>query len=413
MAKETDIFQSQNIAIVEFPVDSGSRFGSDIMRAVKEFQVGSGTKSFNANESGIWLGAKTFSAAPFSVDMYGILHASGAEISGYIEVGGAAGDVNTGVTTISGGKITANTITGDRFVANVSITSPIITGGTIQTSATGDRIILNGTDNQIQFKDDDTLCGYLSVYTSMLGGRGMDFNSWGNQSFISVHEVDMGGGITLGNVMIYGNNEISLSSYNITIEGTNSILLQGAVTFNSDIVIPLTASAIKIGDSTHRLSDIHTNSITLNGTSWTSWPSIPSPFSGNWSDISINTNKDMGGYNLTGLTKVVPHSSNTSFLGDPSYYWDWFYVSGIYGAGGTGDITIYNNLNLYNNDIKNCYNLDVNGAIDCEGSADINSYCSVHGVLYMNYQNIRDVADPVNNQDAANKQWVEANFVAK
>jgi len=413
MAKETDIFQSQNIAIVEFPVDSGSRFGSDIMRAVKEFQVGSGTKSFNANESGIWLGAKTFSAAPFSVDMYGILHASGAEISGYIEVGGAAGDVNTGVTTISGGKITANTITGDRFVANVSITSPIITGGTIQTSATGDRIILNGTDNQIQFKDDDTLCGYLSVYTSMLGGRGMDFNSWGNQSFISVHEVDMGGGITLGNVMIYGNNEISLSSYNITIEGTNSILLQGAVTFNSDIVIPLTASAIKIGDSTHRLSDIHTNSITLNGTSWTSWPSIPSPFSGNWSDISINTNKDMQGYNLTGITQVIPHNSNTSYLGNVNYFWDNFYISDIFGPFGVNDITIHNAVGFNGHNIYNVNDLDVNGDIDCEGSVDINSFLSVHDQLYMNNTRIHDVQDPSANQDAATKKWVEDNFVAK
>ena len=49
----TDIFKNQNISIQEFPVDSGSRFGSDIMRAVKEFQVGSGDLSLIKVESGL------------------------------------------------------------------------------------------------------------------------------------------------------------------------------------------------------------------------------------------------------------------------------------------------------------------------------------------------------------------------
>jgi len=70
----------------------------------------------------------------------------------------------------------------------------------------------------------------------------------------------------------------------------------------------------------------------------------------------------------------------------------------------TGDVIIQADISAF----------DITGtSLDINGFADISSYCSIHGVLYMNYQNIRDVADPVNNQDAANKQWVEANFVAK
>ncbi len=332
-----------------------------------------------------------------------------------------------GVTTFAIGIDGSPTFTGE-------ITSSIITGGTIQTSSTGDRIIMNGSTNSLEFNNSNSLYASLEPYTLYQAGSPIGYGI----------NIETGGlyATTPAQLNIYegisGDTHSSITSDFIDLNGT---------TFSMDI-IPLTGNSYNLGSTSYRYNNTYTNSIglygsssgvvtfkpsanagtwtltlptsagsngqvlTTNGSGTTSW-ATPSSFSGNWSDIYINTNKDMQGYNLTGLTKVVPHSSNTSFLGDPSYYWDWFYVSGIYGAGGTGDITIYNNLNLYNNDIKNCYNLDVNGAIDCEGSADFNSYCSIHGVLYMNYQNIRDVADPVNNQDAANKQWVEANFVAK
>lgn len=74
--------------------------------------------------------------------------------SSYIEVGGAAGDVNAGVTTISGGKITANSIEADRLnvstlsaiSANIgtitagTITGITITGALLRTASSGRRI---------------------------------------------------------------------------------------------------------------------------------------------------------------------------------------------------------------------------------------------------------------------------------
>lgn len=59
--------------------------------------------------------------------------------------GGAAADVNANTTTISGGKITAETIYGSRFVANIEITSPIITGGTLRTASSGERFVITGS----------------------------------------------------------------------------------------------------------------------------------------------------------------------------------------------------------------------------------------------------------------------------
>lgn len=102
------------------------------------FKRGYGNKVFGSSEEGIWLGAADFADAPFRVDMEGNAVLTSVTASGYIQVGGAASDVNAGATTISGGKITANTITADRL--NVSSLSAIsanlgtVTAGTINAS---------------------------------------------------------------------------------------------------------------------------------------------------------------------------------------------------------------------------------------------------------------------------------------
>ena len=52
-------------------------------------------------------------------------------LADFIQVGGAADDVNSGTTTIDGGKLTTGTVTADYVVASISITSPTISGGSI------------------------------------------------------------------------------------------------------------------------------------------------------------------------------------------------------------------------------------------------------------------------------------------
>lgn len=100
---------------------------------LSSLQVGIGTQSWKADQSGIWLGGKTFSTAPFSVTMSGILRATGAVISGFIAVGGAAADVNAGIVTINGGKITAGSLT-VTSAEIVSLSASKLTAGTIDAS---------------------------------------------------------------------------------------------------------------------------------------------------------------------------------------------------------------------------------------------------------------------------------------
>lgn len=87
----------------------------------REMNIGYGSKCFRADNQGIWLGASKYASAPFRVDMSGNVYASSITLTGYVAVGGAAADVNSGVTTISGGKITAYSITADRIVVGTFI----------------------------------------------------------------------------------------------------------------------------------------------------------------------------------------------------------------------------------------------------------------------------------------------------
>jgi hypothetical protein len=102
-------------------------------------------------------------------------------ISGYIATGGAAADVNAGVVTINGGQITANSIVASKMSVSTlsSITANIgtitagaingitITGGTIQTATSGERVTLNGSTLRLEFRDSaGTLRGSLRAATA-------------------------------------------------------------------------------------------------------------------------------------------------------------------------------------------------------------------------------------------------------
>lgn len=81
-----------------------------------------------------------------------VTFSSGYDPTTKIAAGGAAADVNANITTISGGKITTNSITADRLnVASLSSITAII--GTIYTAASGNRIELNGTGVTLQTFD--------------------------------------------------------------------------------------------------------------------------------------------------------------------------------------------------------------------------------------------------------------------
>lgn len=124
----------------------------------------------------LWAGASNPASAPFRVDKDGNMVATSITLTGYVQTGGAAADINANATTISGGKITTNTITANKIsVSNLSsisadigtitagaINGITITGSVIQTSSTGLRTVLNGSNDSIRFMNGSTI--YSQIY---------------------------------------------------------------------------------------------------------------------------------------------------------------------------------------------------------------------------------------------------------
>lgn len=192
---------------------TGKVAGLSQLNSVQTLQVGTGAQAFHTDQQGQWQGATKFADAPFSVDMDGNMIASSLTATGYIAVGGAAGDVNSGATTISGGKITTNSIAADRIVtgdlvvgtnvglgtaqtsgqvttivgntvttgfvnalnvtansvAAENITGTYITGKVVRTAASGARVELNGSDNRLSIYSSGALAGYIQQYSGHLG----------------------------------------------------------------------------------------------------------------------------------------------------------------------------------------------------------------------------------------------------
>lgn len=193
-----------NIPIAPLEPKSDVRYGSQFFRDVQELQVGIGSKVMRVDQQGLWLGAETFAAAPFSVDMngnvvatslslgtlsgtlddiadgtvynkttvnealgasyaYGGLNSSGEIIKGFLNSQLSAkslpaNGVRVDSSGIYGRKSSATTFyidnagnayfTGDIASASMSastITGSTITGTTLSTATSGQRVVLFST----------------------------------------------------------------------------------------------------------------------------------------------------------------------------------------------------------------------------------------------------------------------------
>jgi len=450
-----------NVPYPEMTNEGIERDGSQYLSDLRELGIGQGDQVFRADSSGMWLGAKTFKDAPFSVSMAGAVTAySLTIIGGTIKYGktsfsdsshdgyyigaegmyfGSVGDstvvkhsISTGAITLkgaintqSGSSIDAqyfidSTITKTLTMGSASTTGIIqsygwngtangfqivggsspsisliggtITGGTLQTATTGSRVVISNSGvygNKIVFYNGSDADPNGSIYASSVG--------------LWISNPIAGGGVTIATVdgvsatffgtFISAKSIVPVDSSQTL--GTSSQMWNGV--FTNGIRLP-TATADIYGDM------IPTSNSTYNiGASSYKWYNVYSTFA---TFDYLNQNLNANAYNITNIGQIIP-GSGTAYLGNSSYYWDYFYVGTIYGSAGTGSIVLGNKLNANSKNIDNIQDCDING------SCDINSYCSIHDKLYMNNTQIKDVANPTSDQDAATKKWVTDNFAAK
>lgn len=102
----TDIVKDAFNDIEDRPITdpTGQIYGLGDLTNTGALAIGAGSKGFFADSSGIWLGAKKFADAPFSVDMEGNMIASSATFSQYLTKVGTSqafsGSINVGIGNV-------------------------------------------------------------------------------------------------------------------------------------------------------------------------------------------------------------------------------------------------------------------------------------------------------------------------
>lgn len=154
----------QQIGALQYDVGN-SNFGSKIYQTkqtlVSKSRVYVGAKNdaviLDAKDDTyrIWAGNEDPASASFKVTKAGVMIATGATISGNITASSG---------TIGGWSIGSNTLSGGGVVLDSGAGS--ITGGTIQTASSGQRVVMNGTYNRLDFYDSS------SRVASVLGSSG-------------------------------------------------------------------------------------------------------------------------------------------------------------------------------------------------------------------------------------------------
>jgi len=227
-------------------------YGSSLLNTVSSLQVGFGSKVLRIDRDGLWMGAEDFSSAPFSVDMDGNMTATSLDLSNYLQVGQSLADIQALIGDLSGINDDLGTITAGNIVG---IT---ITGGTIQTSTSGARVVISGaSDNIIIYDasakrmelDKDSLTFYDSSgsLTSTLhsDGEALDVDV-GEDGFLNVN---FNNNTTISGIACTetGGNDVvfyagGLSNVNAMFLGAN-IALEGNITPSSDLVYDIGTSS--------------------------------------------------------------------------------------------------------------------------------------------------------------------------
>ena len=119
----------------------------DFLETVQSLQVGFGSKVLRVDRDGLWLGAEDFASAPFSVDMEGNVTADTIDLSNFLQVGDALGDLQADIFDLADidndlGYIVAGTLVGVE-----------VRGSLIRTSTSGARVEIDGSNDRIEVYD--------------------------------------------------------------------------------------------------------------------------------------------------------------------------------------------------------------------------------------------------------------------
>lgn len=182
-----------------------------------------GTNAFHVDLSGnLWWGSSTtYAGATYKISAAGVANLSGLVVGTNVGLGTAQD--SSGVTTIIGNTVTTGYVNALSVVAGSvaaeNITGSTITGLTVQTAASGARVVMGGGAEWIKFYDATVLCGtFYGSGGSMLIQAGQ-----------SDKNVLIGGGTSSGHVALYDSNSLKLLTSSTGIAVSGNIAVTGTV----------------------------------------------------------------------------------------------------------------------------------------------------------------------------------------
>ena len=225
---------------------------------------------------------------------------------GGIPVGGAAADVNANATTIDGGKITTGSIETTQLDAD-AINGMTITGALIQTSTSGSRVVLDGTNDHLSIYDSGNDLRIrldndeLTFYDTNGNERGGIYAS--ATTTLYFHAIDGGNIIIETEGALYG-TLIYANGSQVAAFTTAGLGMDDNITMNNNDIV--SCGNIEANDTT---SDIGTSSV---------------PFDNLWID-EVNGAAGSIDFNETGRIQVSTHfdpsDGGSSNLGGATRYW--------------------------------------------------------------------------------------------
>ena len=223
---------------------------------------------------------------------------------------------------------------------SVTVIGGTITGGTIQTATSGQRIrMTTSTPQKIEFLDGGTERGNITVgsdYVEINGpdDQGIKFGTFMGASaggYINMPFIYGAGTSSVGQILLDGKNASAGLSWTGGADATFSFYLGTNLAKISSNIVP--SSTYDLGTSASKWRHIYLSGdvfcgdgITLGGTRRTTWPTSGTT---TLSGLSIDTAKSWGGYGISGLGTITPTSNISYNLGSSSYYWDMAYLRRI------------------------------------------------------------------------------------
>lgn len=312
---KTQIDPFTNIPYLVLPtIDPTKNAGGSFFSDLREISAGVGSEVFRIDRQGLWLGAKTFDSAPFSVSMSGEVKASKLTITGSSTInfsnviGSTKPDDNADVTSSHPQSVSWLTDAGamayENLVEKAKLGSTIISGGYIKTDLlTADNII---TGTLIGRTVQSAPSGNYRVQLENTGSPYLPNSvSWYNSS-----------NSVLGRV-------IASTSGHILVSGDTVELVSNGTIWSGGDLLPFNDGAEELGTSSYRWNNLYSKGAIITTATQFNYSTLNEIQKGSYVMFRMASNDST---NIQVGMNMYPITNDNNYLGNSSHKWYALYT---------------------------------------------------------------------------------------